>query len=385
MRATPGSSTRRPTTATRPASRRPTRERRQTSPAGSNRLLDRRGGRSETVHPFSFEAPASALRASSGTGPPVLDVAILGGLALVAHLAVLDLAGPVRVVRRDRIGQHIETCGATLGRKAVEAVGDFRLRLTFEDGTVEDVDFGAREWRGVLEPLSDPASDSLTRVTGCSTSAPRCRLPVAVPQPSSCRITSRRTLRERLRCGPPPLRWTLMSFGRGPAIGHADAAELERASGPHQECHSSQVEGLVTCTGRWSSNLPGRTRKSPRTRAFLVARGLISERRRPARDRARRRLGRGYVETPALGRGGFDFNSSTLACASSLRFSTRALCSSLRASRLAFRCASWAAAISSSTWTTGRRMTSPPSRAIALSITSGLCSVTWARTAVRVG
>jgi hypothetical protein len=40
---------------------------------------------------------------------------------------------------------------------AVEVVGDFRLRLTFEDGTVGDVDFGAREWRGVLEPLSDPA------------------------------------------------------------------------------------------------------------------------------------------------------------------------------------------------------------------------------------
>src|ERR687896_417879 len=156
MRATPGSSTRRPTTATRPASRRPTRERRQTSPAASKRLLDRRGGRSETVHPFSFEAPASALRASSGTGPTVLDVAILGGLALVAHLAVLDLAGPVRVVRRDRIGQHIETCRATLGRKAVEVVGDFRLRLTFEDGTVEDVDFGAREWVAWWSPFPIP-------------------------------------------------------------------------------------------------------------------------------------------------------------------------------------------------------------------------------------
>ena len=40
---------------------------------------------------------------------------------------------------------------------AVEVVGDFRLRLTFEDGTVGDVDFSAREWRGVLESLSDPA------------------------------------------------------------------------------------------------------------------------------------------------------------------------------------------------------------------------------------
>ena len=40
---------------------------------------------------------------------------------------------------------------------AVEVVGDFRLRLTFEDGTVGDIDFSTREWRGVLEPLSDPA------------------------------------------------------------------------------------------------------------------------------------------------------------------------------------------------------------------------------------
>lgn len=39
----------------------------------------------------------------------------------------------------------------------VEVVGDHRLRLTFEDGTVGDVDFSEREWRGVFEPLRDPA------------------------------------------------------------------------------------------------------------------------------------------------------------------------------------------------------------------------------------
>ncbi len=39
----------------------------------------------------------------------------------------------------------------------VEVIGDYRLRLTFADGTVGDVDFRAREWRGVFEPLSDPA------------------------------------------------------------------------------------------------------------------------------------------------------------------------------------------------------------------------------------
>jgi Protein of unknown function (DUF2442) len=38
----------------------------------------------------------------------------------------------------------------------VEVVGDHRLRLSFEDGTVGDVSYEGREWKGVLEPLSDP-------------------------------------------------------------------------------------------------------------------------------------------------------------------------------------------------------------------------------------
>lgn len=38
----------------------------------------------------------------------------------------------------------------------VEVIGNHRLRLTFEDGTVGDVDFSEREWRGVFEPLRDP-------------------------------------------------------------------------------------------------------------------------------------------------------------------------------------------------------------------------------------
>ena len=40
---------------------------------------------------------------------------------------------------------------------AVRVLGDYRLRLAFADGTVGDVDFTAREWRGVFEPLRDPA------------------------------------------------------------------------------------------------------------------------------------------------------------------------------------------------------------------------------------
>jgi hypothetical protein len=39
----------------------------------------------------------------------------------------------------------------------VEVVGDHLLRLTFADGTVGVVDFAERRWRGVLEPLNDPA------------------------------------------------------------------------------------------------------------------------------------------------------------------------------------------------------------------------------------
>lgn len=38
-----------------------------------------------------------------------------------------------------------------------EVIGDHRLRLTFEDGLVGDVDFTGRNWRGVSEPLADPA------------------------------------------------------------------------------------------------------------------------------------------------------------------------------------------------------------------------------------
>jgi hypothetical protein len=39
----------------------------------------------------------------------------------------------------------------------VELVREYRLRLFFADGTVGDVDFSGREWRGVFEPLKDPS------------------------------------------------------------------------------------------------------------------------------------------------------------------------------------------------------------------------------------
>jgi hypothetical protein len=46
----------------------------------------------------------------------------------------------------------------------VAVVGDYRLRLIFDDGTVGDVDFSAREWKGVFEPFRDPAYFAQVRV-----------------------------------------------------------------------------------------------------------------------------------------------------------------------------------------------------------------------------
>ena len=47
---------------------------------------------------------------------------------------------------------------------SVEVVGEYRLRLTFEDGTVGDVDFTRREWGGVFAPLRDSGDFARVRV-----------------------------------------------------------------------------------------------------------------------------------------------------------------------------------------------------------------------------
>ncbi|HMC07825.1 MAG TPA: DUF2442 domain-containing protein [Actinomycetota bacterium] len=39
---------------------------------------------------------------------------------------------------------------------AVEVVANYRLRLTFADGSTGEVDFSDRQWRGIFEPLQDP-------------------------------------------------------------------------------------------------------------------------------------------------------------------------------------------------------------------------------------
>jgi hypothetical protein len=46
----------------------------------------------------------------------------------------------------------------------VEVIGEHRLRLAFDDGTVGEVDFKEREWRGVLAPLRDPDYFARVRV-----------------------------------------------------------------------------------------------------------------------------------------------------------------------------------------------------------------------------
>lgn len=38
----------------------------------------------------------------------------------------------------------------------VAVIGDHKLRLLFEDGTVGDVSFADHEWKGIFEPLRDP-------------------------------------------------------------------------------------------------------------------------------------------------------------------------------------------------------------------------------------
>lgn len=40
---------------------------------------------------------------------------------------------------------------------AVETIGDHRLRLRFDDGAEGELDLSAWPWRGVFEPLRDPA------------------------------------------------------------------------------------------------------------------------------------------------------------------------------------------------------------------------------------
>jgi len=46
----------------------------------------------------------------------------------------------------------------------VEVIGDHKLRVAFKDGLVGDIDFTGRHWRGVSEPLADPAFFAQARI-----------------------------------------------------------------------------------------------------------------------------------------------------------------------------------------------------------------------------
>ncbi|MGH2880652.1 MAG: DUF2442 domain-containing protein [Solirubrobacteraceae bacterium] len=45
-----------------------------------------------------------------------------------------------------------------------EVIGDHRLRLTFADGLIGDIDLSDRNWRGVSEPLADPGFFAQARI-----------------------------------------------------------------------------------------------------------------------------------------------------------------------------------------------------------------------------
>jgi len=46
----------------------------------------------------------------------------------------------------------------------VAVIGDYRLRLLFDDGTAGDVDFSSMKWKGVFEPLCDPTYFAMVKV-----------------------------------------------------------------------------------------------------------------------------------------------------------------------------------------------------------------------------
>ena len=46
----------------------------------------------------------------------------------------------------------------------VEVIGEHKLRVTFKNGFVGDIDFTGRQWRGVSEPLADPGFFAQARI-----------------------------------------------------------------------------------------------------------------------------------------------------------------------------------------------------------------------------
>ena len=58
--------------------------------------------------------------------------------------------------RRSIRSRNLSDVGPLVDIVAVEPVDGYRVRRTFADGVTGEVDFAARKWRGVFEPLADP-------------------------------------------------------------------------------------------------------------------------------------------------------------------------------------------------------------------------------------
>ena len=56
--------------------------------------------------------------------------------------------------------------GAVVPVTGVEIIGEHRLRLTFRDGLVGDVDFSNHRWKGVFTPLRDPRRFARVAIEG---------------------------------------------------------------------------------------------------------------------------------------------------------------------------------------------------------------------------
>lgn len=78
----------------------------------------------------------------------------------------------------------------------VQVIGDHELRLSFEDGTVGDVSFDESQWRGVFQPLSDPARFANVRVEGGTIVWPADELDMA-PEPLYQDALKRQVQRQR--------------------------------------------------------------------------------------------------------------------------------------------------------------------------------------------
>jgi len=87
----------------------------------------------------------------------------------------------------------------------VAVIGDHELRLTFEDGTIGDLAFDEREWRGVFEPLADPAYFAQVRVDPERGLSPGRTASTWLPSPSTPRRADGRPQQAERR-SPPPAR-----------------------------------------------------------------------------------------------------------------------------------------------------------------------------------